>query len=177
MNEVTIGCPRPDEYSPYYAGYIESVQNADILCALRDQLDELLGFLGHLDPATGEHRYAPGKWSVKEVIGHVIDSERIFAYRALAFARGERQPLPGFEQDEYVGSGDFGHRSLRSLGEEFEHVRRSNLALFASFGESTWVRRGMANGSSLSVRAIAYVLAGHAAHHIQVIRHRYLETD
>ena len=125
---------------------------------------------------TADHRYQPDKWSVKQVIGHVVDSERIFGYRALAIARGERKPLPGFEQDEYVTQGEFQRRSLPSLADEFDHVRRSNLALFESLSAEQWGRVGEANDVSISVRAIAWVLAGHAKHHVAVIRERYLGT-
>ena len=107
MDAVTAGRPDPSEYTPYYSAYVAQVDTDDIVSALRGQLDELLGFVGHLDPVTADHRYAAGKWSVKEVIGHVVDSERIFGYRALAIARGERRTLPGFEQDDYVAEGEF----------------------------------------------------------------------
>jgi hypothetical protein len=176
MNELTVGRPKREEYTLYHGPFVDRVEGSDVIASLREQLDELLGFLGHLDPATADYRYAEGKWSVKEVIGHVIDTERVFAYRALAFARGERTPLPGFEQDEYVRGGDFSHRSMQSLTNEFEHLRLSNVSLFSSFTEDTWDRFGTADGSALSVRAIAYVVVGHAAHHISVIRERYLGT-
>lgn len=176
MNAVTAGRPDPSEYTPYYSAYVAQVDTDDIVSALRGQLDELLGFVGHLDPVTADHRYAAGKWSVKEVIGHVVDSERIFGYRALAIARGERRTLPGFEQDDYVAEGEFTRRSLQSLADEFDHVRRSNLALFESLSADQWMRIGEANEAPISVRAIAWILVGHAKHHVAVIRERYLGT-
>ena len=136
-----------------------------------------MGFLGSLDKATADYRYGPEKWSVKEVLGHVVDTERIFGARALCFARGEVRPLPPFEQDDYVRSAGFDRRSLASISEEFEAVRRSTETLFESFDESQWNRDGVANEVRMSVRAVAYIVAGHAAHHMSVIRERYLSDQ
>jgi uncharacterized damage-inducible protein DinB len=145
-----------------------------ILAALEEQRHEILGLLGSLDAEAADFRYAPGKWSVKEVVGHLLDSERIFATRALCLARGEAQALPGFEQDDYVRRGDFDHRSLLSLVREFEAVRLATEALFENLSEEQWTRSGVANAARISVRAIAYIVVGHAAHHTAVIRERYL---
>lgn len=136
-----------------------------------------MGFLGSLDKATADFRYGPEKWSVKEVLGHVVDTERIFGARALCFARGEKIPLPPFEQDEYVRSAGFDKRSLSSLSREFEAVRQSTESLFDGFDEDQWNRGGVANEVHMTVRAVAYIVAGHAAHHLAVIRDRYLGGD
>jgi hypothetical protein len=119
-------------------------------------------------------RYAPDKWSIKELIGHIIDGERVFAYRLLCFARQDQTPLPGFEQDDYVRAGNFDNRQWSDLVEEFELVRRANLSLLRSLDEEAWMRRGTANDDEVSVRALAYIIAGHETHHMQILRTRYL---
>lgn len=171
---ITVGRPDPTEYAPYYESYIRPIQTDDVLAALGEQRTAVLSFLRSLAETVGDYRYAPGKWTVKEVVGHVVDTERIFACRALRFARRDRTRLPGFEQDEYVAAGRFAARELGSLVDEFDHVRLANLALFQSFDEATWHARGIANDVEFSVRAIAFVLVGHAGHHMEVIRDRYL---
>ena len=166
--------PTADEYDPYYGTYIDAVEQEDVLEALVRQRDDMLGLLQGLDPETGEVRYAPGKWTLKQVIQHVLDSERIFAVRALCIARGESQELPGFDENEYAALATAGQRSLADLAEEIELVRGATLALFASLPVEAWMRTGTANGATISVRAIPWILAGHAAHHTGVIRERYL---
>jgi len=150
------------------------VPDQPVLAVLDEQRYEIMGFLGSLDKATADFRYGPEKWSVKEVLGHVIDTERIFGARALCFARGEKKPLPPFEQDDYVKSAGFDRRSLASLSDEFEAVRRSTETLLTGFDEEQWNRDGVANEVQMSVRAVAFIVAGHAAHHLAVIRERYL---
>lgn len=174
MTSETVGRPGKDEFAPFYAGYMEHADVDDILTALEDQCSEVFELFASLPVAMGDHRYAPGKWTIKEVLGHVIDSERVFAYRALSFARGDRTPLPGFEQDDYVKAADFGRRPMENLLAEFEHVRLSNLALFRSFDADEWRAQGVANEVSFSVRALAHIIYGHAAHHLGVIHQRYL---
>ena len=171
---VSPGRPSSTEYAPFYAGYVDQVEGDDILTVLSDQRAGTLSLLRGLTEEQGAHRYAPGKWSVKEVLGHVTDGERIFTYRALSFARGESQGQPGFDQDAYVDVAKFDRRSLVSIGDEYESVRRATLTLFESFGEEAWQRVGIANGVSFSVRGIAFITAGHEAHHIKVLRERYL---
>lgn len=177
MASHTIGRPGEDEFAPYYSGYIEHAKVPDILSALEDQCPEVIELFAGLPMALGDHRYAPGKWTIKEVLGHVIDSERVFAYRALSFARRERTPLPGFEQDDYVKVAGFGRRPMENLLAEFEHLRLSNLALFRSFDTEEWRAEGTANEVKFSVRALAYIIYGHAAHHLGVIQQRYLGDD
>lgn len=174
MHGHDAGRPVPGEYDPSYQSYIDRVPDEPILEVLEEQRHEIMGFLGSLDKPTAEYRYQPEKWTIKEVLGHLVDTERIFATRALCFARHEEKPLPGFEQDAYVREGCFGGRSLGSLTREFEAVRRSTETLFGGFDESQWERSGVANEAQMSVRAVAYIVAGHAAHHMAVIRERYL---
>ena len=166
--------PAPDEYAPYYGRYIAAVPDGSIVETLRDQIGETVAFLGSLPEAKGDHRYEPGKWSVKEVIGHLIDSERVFSYRALRFARRDETPLPGFEQDDYVPAGAFGKRTLRDLADEFRTVREATLLLYRHLDEEALSRSGIASENRMSVRALAWCIAGHERHHIQVIRERYL---
>jgi hypothetical protein len=174
VNGFDPGRPAESEYDRYYQPIIALVPDEPILWALEEQRHEFMGFLGSLDKATADYRYGPEKWSVKEVLGHVVDTERIFGARALCFARGEQKPLPPFEQDEYVRSAGFDRRSLSSLSSEFEAIRRSTECLFDGFDEEQWGRGGVANEANMTVRAVAYIVAGHAAHHLAVIRERYL---
>jgi len=166
--------PDPTEYMPYFGKYIALVEGDDIIAALSNQLDVTLARLRPLSESQGELRYAPGKWSIKEVIGHLIDAERIFAYRALRFARNDQSALPGFDENNYVANSNFGERRLADLAEEYEFVRKSNIYLFRHLGEEVWLRRGKANDNEISVRALAYCIAGHERHHLGIIRERYL---
>jgi hypothetical protein len=166
--------PAPDEYAPYFERYISRVPEGDIQSILEQQLVETLEFLARIPEARAGHRYAEGKWSIKEVIGHLIDGERVFAYRALCFARGDAASLPGFEQDDYVKTGQFDQRTLSDLAEEYGLVRRSTIALFKGLAKEAWLGKGVANENSVTVRAIAYIMAGHVRHHMDVIRDRYL---
>lgn len=174
MTQAMSGRPAKTEYAASYEPYVGWVPEGPIVALLRGQLDEVVSFLDGLDGAVADRRYAPGKWSVREVVGHVIDVERVFAYRALCFGRGDGGPLPGFDQDDYVRAAEFSRRSLESLVREFALVRRANLEMFAGFDDEIWLRGGTANDAYVSVRAIAYILAGHAAHHVTLLRERYL---
>jgi uncharacterized damage-inducible protein DinB len=174
MSNLAATQPQPTEYAPYYEKYIALVPEGDIVATLSRQLDDTLSLLRSLTEAQGDSRYAPGKWSIKELVGHVIDGERIFAHRALRFARNDQTPLPGFEQDDYVRAGNFGNRRLSDLADEFEQVRRATLSLLRSLDDEAWLRRGAANDTEVSVRALAYILAGHETHHKQILRERYL---
>jgi hypothetical protein len=166
--------PEPSEHAPYFGKYISLVEGNDIIAALNNQIDNTLSFLHGLSEHQGELRYAPGKWSIKEVIGHLIDAERIFAYRALRFARNDQNVLPGFDENSYVASSNYGTRRLSDLAEEFELVRKANIYLFRYLGGEDWDRRGKANDNEISVRALAYCIAGHEIHHVGIIRERYL---
>ena len=176
MDDSARGRPQAAEYDPYYGRYIELVEHEDVVEALGEQLDEILGLLGSLDPGIGEFRYAPDKWTLKQVVCHVLDSERIFGVRALCIARGDTQPLPGFDENAYAEQARAERRSISGLAREFELVRRSNIALFKCLDTEVWQRTGTANGATISVRAIPWIVAGHAAHHVRVLRERYLEA-
>jgi len=167
---------RPDstEYAQYFDKYISLVPEGEIVVTLSNQIEGTLSLIRGLSKDQGDLRYAPGKWSVKEVIGHLIDAERIFAYRALRFARNDATPLSGFDENSYVDNAGFGSRSLADLAEEFEHTRKSNVYLFKHLDGDSWLRRGAANNNEASVGALAYIIAGHELHHVGILRSRYL---
>jgi uncharacterized damage-inducible protein DinB len=174
MQNAAATQPQTTEYAPYFVKYTALVPEGDVVETLRSQLEQSLKTLRSLSEEQALARYAPGKWSIKEVIGHMIDSERVFGHRAFHIARNDATPLPGFEQDDYVNAGNFDDRSLSDLIEEFEQVRRATLCMLRSLTEEAWLRRGVANETEVSVRALAYIMAGHEAHHMQIIRERYL---
>jgi hypothetical protein len=165
--------PRPDEHNPYYSRYISLVPEGDIVATLRRQADETKALLRKLTEDQGNYRYAPDKWSVKEMLGHLADTERVFGYRALSIARNDKTPLPGFEQDDYVRFGSFAQRSLADIVDDFVAVRQSSLSLFGHLDETAWGRSGTANNSPISVRAIAFLIAGHELHHRNVLKEKY----
>lgn len=177
MNDPFAQRPEPGEYAPFYAPYLAAMPDGSVLHALREQIDDTLALLGGLDERQAEHRYTPGKWSVKEVVGHLADSERVFGYRALRIARGDATPLAGFEQEDYVRNASFGRRSLGDLANDFRLLRESNLRLFESFDAPALDRRGVANGMDVSVRALVWITAGHERHHVRILRERYLEEE
>ena len=166
--------PEKDEFLPYYGKYIDLVESGDVLSTLTRQMAETQALLRSLPSSVSTYRYAPGKWSVNEVIGHLIDSERIFAARALRFARNDATPLPGFEQDDYVRNSIFDTFPLVELASELASLRESTVFLFKHLNEDAWMRRGIANGAEVSVRALAYIIAGHELHHREMLRARYL---
>ncbi len=174
MMNFTATRPEASEYAPFYASYILLVPEGDVIATLTRQLEDVLTLLGGISDAEAETRYAPGKWSIKEVIGHITDTERIFAYRALRFARADRTPLPGYEQDDYVRHANFDALPINDIAAGFEHVRRATLSLLRSFDDGAWRRVGVANDKEVSVRALAYIIAGHVTHHTQIIRAKYL---
>ncbi len=167
--------PEPNEYAPYYQRYIDLVKGDNPIKALENQIIAMQAFLSEIPEDKENYRYAEGKWSIKEIIGHLIDTERIFGYRALSFARKEKTPLPGFEENDYVAAANFEKRSFYNLVHEYNLVRESHLALFKSFDEQALSQVGNANGNDMSVRAIIFSIAGHELHHLQVIRERYLK--
>ncbi len=176
MTKMTTSRPDETEYVPDYEGYVSLVPEGDILSMLEEQLDETLALLSDIPEAQAGFRYAPDKWSVKELLGHMIDSERIFAYRALRFARHDETPVEGYEQDDYIRNASFDDYPLTELAEEFASVRRSTLFLFKHLSSEAWTLRGLANQSEVSVRALLYIIAGHERHHRQILRDRYLKT-
>ena len=169
----TIARPEPSEHSAYHERYISLVPGNDILGTLDSQRRQTLILLSGRDESEGDFRYAPDKWSVKEVLGHVCDTERIFAYRALRIARGDRTPLAGFEQDDYIRNGPFATRPFPDLIEDYIAVRRATLTLFRDLDEQAWMRRGIANNNEISVRALAYITAGHELHHRRILEEKY----
>jgi len=169
---LLIARPRPDEFAPYYGRYIDLVPD-DLLRALRENGEETRRMLTSMPAAKADFRYAPGKWSVKEVVGHLTDAERVFAYRALRFARNDETPLPGFDENRFVEESGFSGRPIAGLLEEFRAVRAASLAFFENLDESAWNRAGIANDVKMSVRAIAFAVAGHELHHRNILRDRY----
>ena len=169
----TIARPEPGEFAPYYERYISLVSGTDILGTLDAQRRQTLLLLSGRDDRDGEYRYAPGKWSAKEALGHVCDTERVFAYRALRIARGDQTPLAGFEQDDYVKNGPFAKAPMEEIIEDYIAVRRASITLFRNLDEAAWVRRGVANNNEVSVRALAYIIAGHELHHRRILEEKY----
>jgi hypothetical protein len=166
--------PRPGENAPYYDRYISLVQGNDVLAAFDEQRRQTLLFLSGRTDADGDLRYAPEKWSLKEVLGHVNDTERIMSYRALRIARGDATPIEGYEQDDYVRNGPFAQCQLTDLIEDYIAVRRATVSLFRNLDEPAWTRRGVANKLEITVRALAYVIAGHELHHRKILEEKYL---
>jgi uncharacterized damage-inducible protein DinB len=165
--------PAPGEYASYYETYISKVKGNDILGILEAQRLQVAQLFAAHSERDGNFRYAPDKWTVKEVLGHVSDTERIFTYRALRIARGDQTPLPGFEQDDYVRGGNFAERALADVAEEFGFVRAATIAFFKSLQKDVWQRRGVANKNEVSVRALAFIVAGHELHHRLILEERY----
>ncbi len=167
--------PQPEEYAAYYDRYISLVRDPDILTALDEQRRETLLWLSGRPEADGQIRYAPGKWSVKEVLGHVNDTERIMSYRALRIARGDATPMEGFEQDDYVRNGPFAKCTMAALIEDYIAVRRATISLLRNLDNAAWSRRGIASNNEVTVRSLAYIIAGHELHHRSVIQEKYLK--
>ncbi len=168
--------PKASEYAPYYEGYVGAVPKGDIIELLESGIERTAGLLGNLSDGAARFRYAPGKWSVKEIMGHVCDTERVYAYRALRFARGDQTALPAFEQDDYVARGMFDGRPLADILREFRAVRAASIALFRGMAPEMFARKGRASGFEFTVCAIPYILAGHEIHHVGVIEAKYLGT-
>jgi uncharacterized damage-inducible protein DinB len=165
--------PQPDEYSAFAARYVDLVGNGPIIEILEYLQQMTYNFFLRIDPDKAAYAYAEGKWTIKQVVGHITDTERVFAYRALAFSR-EAIELPGFDQDVYMEKATFNNRSLEDLANEFNTVRESTLYLLKSFSEEQTLQKGIASGSPLSVRALAYMIAGHEMHHVKLLKERYL---
>jgi len=170
---LTIAQPESGEYDAYYDRYVSLVAGNDILNALEKQLPETTRLLSARSEREGDFRYAPGKWSVKEVVGHLSDSERILAYRVLCIARGDTTPIAGFEQDDYVRNSPFSRCRLSDLVQEFAGVRQTTLSLMRNLDQDAWMRRGVANKNEISVRALAYTIAGHELHHRKILLEKY----
>ena len=167
--------PAPEECAPYYHSYINQVGGSDILNTLIDNKTQTLELLRSLPSPIWDHRYAPGKWTAKELLLHVIDTERIFAYRALRIARNDQTPIEGFEQDDYVPFSGAATRSSASIMEEYAAVREASLHLFRHCSPEMWNRQGTASGRPFTTRSLAYITAGHELHHLRILRERYLK--
>ncbi len=166
--------PMADECAPFYAGYVAKVPSgADVRVVLRDQARRLPAAFAEVTEARAAFRYAAGKWSIKEVVGHLSDAERVFSYRLLRIARGDTTPLAGFDEDEYVRMADFDRRTWSDLVAEWVAVRQSTLTLVGGLDDSCWLRRGLASERVVTARALAFILVGHTEHHAGVLRDRY----
>jgi uncharacterized damage-inducible protein DinB len=166
--------PAPSEYLPYYERYIALVPEGDVISTLATQMIETQTLLNALPASVATYRYAPEKWSVNELVGHMIDSERIFSGRALRFARNDPTPQPSFDQEEYVRRATFDAYPLAELASELDAVRQATIFLFRHTDEEAWIRRGIANNAEVTVRALAYIIAGHELHHREILSTRYL---
>ena len=173
MTAAAIPRPPAAEYAPYYSRYIDRVPEGELLRTLEDQASATQTLIGGLSEAKALYRYAPGKWSIKEVIGHVTDTERVYSYRALRFARGDAIALPGFDENAWVPAGNFEARSLKDLASELDAVRHATIALFRGLDAAALARRGTASDNAVSVRAIAWIIAGHERHHVALLHERY----
>ena len=169
----TISRPQPGEHNPNYDRYISLVETDDVLAALEKQAPETIALLKSAT-AKADFRYAPGKWSVKEVLGHINDTERIMTYRALRIARGDKTPIEGFEQDDYIRGGNFGQRTLPDLIDEFAAIRQATLAFFRHLDADAAARTGSANKNDISARALPFIIAGHELHHRRILQEKYL---
>lgn len=176
MTSTAFRSTRPvaGEFLPYFGTYIDEVPDGDVVVSMSKQLPVTLALIKSLSEADGDKRYAPDKWSIREIIGHIIDAERIFVYRALRFARGDSTPVPGFDENAYVKNAPFSRVSLADLADELKHVRRATIHFFSNLDEEAMSRRGTSNNNEVSVRALAWILTGHEIHHVEVLHERYL---
>lgn len=173
MSSSVSGRPKSDEYAPFYQGYVDRVPGENPLLFLRRQAEEAIDFLRNVPEDKRDYAYAAGKWTTRQVISHLIDSERVFSYRALRFSRLDSQPLAGFDENQYVENAELGDRPYSSLIDELELVRRANVESFSHLSQAVWLRSGEANGKPVSVRALAFIMAGHLDHHLEILRERY----
>ena len=174
MSTITVSRPQPSEYAGYYHSYISLVTGEHIGSELEKSAEEQYAFLKNIPEEKGNYTYAEGKWTIKELIQHIIDSERVFAYRALRIARGDEFPLPGYDHDRYVQVCEAHHRSLKDLCEELKHTRISTTYLFKSFSQEMLLKSGITNNHKVSVRALGFCTLGHSLHHLNILKERYL---
>ena len=172
MQTAAAGRPEPSEYAPYYERYVSRVPEPDLVAALAADRSSVVEIFRPVPESRAEHRYAPGKWSIRQVLQHLVDSERVFGFRAFWFARDAGTPLPGFEQDDFMKTAP-PTAPLSALLSEFDHLRQGHVQLFAALEPEAWTRAGVASGNSVSVRALAAIIAGHSRHHAAVLRERY----
>ncbi len=166
--------PQPNEYPAMYKSYVDNVRTDNVIKELRDQVLDIQAMISKIPEDKEDYVYAEGKWTIKEIIGHIIDTERVLGYRAMRFARKDKTPLPGYDENHYVANANFKKQTLYSLGHEFAIVREANLALFKVWDEEALSQVGVANEMDVSVRAMLFMIAGHATHHMGVIKTKYL---
>lgn len=174
LEPSVIEKPAADEYNPYYQGYISQVTEPDLLGVLGGQPAEVAAVFGAFDESKGTFSYADGKWTIKELLSHIIDGERHFAYRVHRISRGDATPIEGFEQDGYIENSHAHERTFDDMTAEFAELRHANLRLLKTLADSDWTRLGTASGSPVSVRALAFIMAGHVRHHMNIVRERYV---
>lgn len=162
------------EYAPFYAGYISQIPNGDFPSVLHEQLQSIPAFFSQFSDEQAMFRYADGKWSIKELLGHINDGERVFAYRAMRIGRGDTTPLPGFEQDGYVVTANADRHTLADLIEEFKTIRAASISLYKTLSEDDLLRMGTASGAPMSTRALFTIICGHVKHHIEIIEQKYI---
>lgn len=166
--------PQPEEYAPFYKGYVDLIAEEDVLEVLASNQSKTYDFFLSLPPEKADFAYAEGKWSIKEVLGHMIDTERIMSYRLLRFSRADHHPLAGFNENFFSSRSNYKERTLENLADEFSALRKANLYLYQNLSEEQLKRKGMASNAMVSVKALLYIIAGHELHHLNVIRERYL---
>jgi hypothetical protein len=169
--------PEKSEYDEYYDRYVSLVGETGIVAAMHSQLAEIETLFAEIPEEKSLYAYAEGKWTIKELVGHLTDGERIFAYRALRISRADQTPIEGFEQDGYIENSNFNSMKLSDLVEEFTLSRKANLILFRNLTDEAWLRTGTASGVAVSVRALAYIMAGHVRHHLNILKSRYLSAE
>ena len=174
MSNVLTRRPAATEYAPYYDTYVKLVPSENILTVLEQGGAQTQKVLGAIDETKSQHRYAPGKWSIREVVGHMADSERVFTYRALRFARSDATELPGFDQDVWAKTTNAHSCTLVSLLDDLKTLRAATISLFRGFEDAAWDRSGIASKNPVTVRALAYIVAGHEHHHLKIVKERYL---
>ncbi len=166
--------PETNEYAPYYGTYISLIEGDDVMPVLKDQPAELNALISQMPEEKGKFAYAEGKWTIKELLSHLIDGERMFAYRVLRVSRGDETPIEGFEQDNYIENSNANNRSFAELLDEFDLQRRSNMLMINNLSDEASRRMGTASGNPISARALVYIMAGHVKHHIRILEERYL---
>lgn len=174
---MILGRPDVSEYNVRYSRYIDLVPESDLCAAMSQQIEETKAFVGGIPESMADFRYATGKWTIREVVGHVLDTERIFGYRLLCIARGDTAKLEGADQDLYVRNASFNRFKIEELLEEFALVRGSNVILIRHLLAEAWDRVGSVSGNSISVRAIGYLMVGHERHHLGIIQSKYLQQS
>jgi len=168
--------PLENEYPEYYVPYVNLVSNGDLLSILKENLDTTIALFEGISEEEGHFRYAPGKWSIKEVLVHMTDTERIMAYRLLRIGRGDQTPLAGFDENDYINGAQFDKLPIKNIIEDFAAVRKATITLIQNIPEEAWIKKGLANDKEITTRAIAYIIPGHAIHHCNIINERYLHA-